>query len=377
MIACIIAFILLFLYVSLIGFLTTGWFLLKTDPPAVKNAATKLSIIVAARNEAMNLPNLIDDLYKQDYPKELYEVIVVDDHSTDQTYAASIAYRDTLRFINLRVLHHDLPGDPCGKKASIARAIENASGKLIITTDADCRMGKSWLSAISAYYEEHHPKMILGPVVLNPATTFFEKLQSLEFMSLIASAAGSAKCHFPILANGANLAYERSVFEELNGFGDTVNYVSGDDVFIMFRIKKMFGSGAIHFIKSQKAVVQTAPVRSFADFASQRLRWVSKSRGYTDAAVISSALAVYLMNLLIFGVFIAGFFYPDYFLYFLFLLAVKFISDFPVLAGISGFCQNRKLLWLFPLLEILNVLYTVIIGLLGNVVSFTWKGRKH
>jgi cellulose synthase/poly-beta-1,6-N-acetylglucosamine synthase-like glycosyltransferase len=376
MTAGIIAFIIVLIYALLIGSITAGWFRLRTDSPSVGKAATKLSVIIAARNESKNLPDLINDLHRQDYPKELFEVIVVDDHSTDQTYATCITHRDKLHFSSLRVLHHQLPGDPAGKKASIASAIQQASGDLIITTDADCRMGRSWLSAISACYEKHHAKMILGPVELYPVTTFFEKLQSLEFMSLIASAAGSAKCRFPILANGANLAYERGVFMELKGFGDNMNYASGDDVFIMFRIKETYGSAAIRFLKSQKAIVQTAPVKSFTEFASQRLRWVSKSRGFTDTAVILSAVAVYLMNLMTGAAFVAGFFNPDYFRYSAILLAVKCMIDLPVLLGIGGFYRHRNLLWLFPLLEILNVFYTVIIGLLGNVVSFTWKGRR-
>ena len=361
-------------YALLMGVISGGWYRLQAFKPFPARPSTRISLIVAARNEAEKIGNLLSDLLQQDYPGELLQIILVDDHSEDGTPEVAVkAFNQTV--FSFQIIELKSSGKS-GKKAAIDTGIQHASGQLVITTDADCRLPLNWISSIAAYYETYHPKMILAPVRFSPHDTLFGKLQALEFMSLMAATAGSASAGMPLMANGANLTYERSAYLECGGFEGNLEYPSGDDLFMMFRIKQKFGPRAIRFLKCSPAIVNTEPAATLGEFFAQRLRWVSKSRGYTDAFIIASAFIVYLTNLLLLSTLVWGIFSPAVRPFSLLFYLFKLAMDFPAMLGIASFNKDRKLLWLLPLMEILNAIYTVVIGLLGNMKSFSWKGRK-
>jgi glycosyltransferase involved in cell wall biosynthesis len=151
-----------------------------------------VSVIIACRNEEKNLPHLLNDLYSQDYNTDLFEIIIIDDNSDDKTLTIASANK---HIKNLKVLIN--PGR--GKKSAIAAGIEKASGELIITTDADCRMGKSWISAIASYYELSRPDMIIAPVQLENKPGFPGRFMELEFLSLQGITAGTALAANPVI----------------------------------------------------------------------------------------------------------------------------------------------------------------------------------
>ncbi len=370
----ILAGLVFLVYALLIGAVTYGWYSMPTFRSSSEDFSTPVSVIVAARNEAGTIGSLIAGLLRQDYPVNLLQVTLVDDHSGDGTLQqARHGFSGSL--VSHQLLELSGTGKS-GKKAAIDYGIQNASGRLVITTDADCSLPKTWISSMVHFYEQYHPKMILGPVRFSPSNTLFGRLQALEFMSLIATTAGSAALGIPLMANGANLAYEREAFLDCGGFAGNSAYPSGDDVFMMFSIKRKYGAAAIRFMKCNPAAVNTPPSESLREFIAQRLRWVSKSRGYSDPFIIAASFTVYLTNLLLLIALVWGIFSAKVLLVALIFYLFKLLIDFPLIAGISGFHKDRGLLWLFPLLEIPNAIYTVIIGLVGNLRSYTWKGRK-
>jgi cellulose synthase/poly-beta-1,6-N-acetylglucosamine synthase-like glycosyltransferase len=376
MIYQLVSFIIFVCYAILIVAITIGWWRLKAFKCTKQTAGIKVSVVVAMRNEAENVGKLLESLMNQNYDPDNYEVILVDDHSTDQTVlliGEFIARRKNVG--NLRLLTQTA-NDNTGKKASINRGIIASTGELIVITDADCTAGELWISTIADFYRTNSPQMILGPVRMTDGGTLLGKLQSVEFMSLISSAAGSSNARLPILANGANIAFAREAYESCGGFAENMHYPSGDDMFLLMSIKKKFGAGTIRFLRAEEAIVNTPAIKDLKSFIHQRLRWVSKSKGYTDPFLIAASVIVFLTNAWIVITALLAIVVPGFLLLFLFLLLVKLLVDMPLIYSFSRFQRNLKLIWLFPLTEVLNAVYTLVIGIAGNIVKYEWKGRK-
>ena len=376
MIFLLVSFAIILCYALLITAISVGWFKLDDFKISDQKHHVKISIIVAVRNEASAIGSLLESLLKQDYPPEHFEMIIVDDHSTDETkrrfeeITSKLKGIPDLKFITLE------PDDGFGKKAALSQGIKLSGGDLIVITDADCTAGSSWISTIAAFYDRLKPQMILGAVQMTDGGNFFGKLQSLEFMSLISSAAGSCSAGFPLLANGANIAFTRQAFESCGGFSGHMEFPSGDDMFLMTSIKKKFGAGAIRFLKSADAIVKTTAIKGIKPFLQQRMRWVSKSKGYTDPVLIATSILVYLANAILLISGISAFIFPGLYKIFLLVYLAKMIIDFPLMLSFARFQKSGALLWLFPFMELLNAVYTVFIGIIGNIGKYEWKGRR-
>jgi cellulose synthase/poly-beta-1,6-N-acetylglucosamine synthase-like glycosyltransferase len=369
-----IVFILFFSYAALITAITLGWWKLKVYKSKSLEYNTKVTILVAVRNEAENIGMLIKSLSSQNYPANLFEVIFIDDHSTDETVdLVNNQIRDLSNFKLLSLQD----GQLYGKKAAITQGISTSIGELILITDADCVADILWVSTLVSFYEKYSPHLILGPVCMINDGSLFGKFQSLEFSSLISSAVGSCNAGFPLMANGANMAFTREAFDTCNGFAGNFAYPSGDDMFLLMKIKKQYGAGAIRFLRSAAAIVNTPATLGFKEFIQQRLRWVSKSSGYTDPLLIASSLIVFLANVLIVVLAFLAFMSPGYILPFVIVYFFKFIVDFPLMFSFNKFQKSGKLLFLFPFSEFLNAVYTLFIGIAGNVWKYEWKGRQN
>ena len=376
MIFTLISFILFIGYAVLITAISIGWWRLKEFKEIQPLASVKISIIVAVRNEAGNIAALLNSLFEQDYPSDLYEIIIVDDHSSDETIQLvekTIALQKGINNLKLVILEMD---DNFGKKAAIENGIYISSGELIVITDADCKAGSKWISTIASFYTAYKPQMILGPVRMTDGESFFSKLQSLEFTSLISSAAGSCSAGFPLLANGANMAFTRHAYETCGGFTGNMQYPSGDDMFLIMSIKKKFGAKAIRFLRSKEAIVNTPAIQALKPFIQQRMRWVSKSRGYTDPLLIAASLVVFLVNAWLVVTASMALLSHEFLNLFLLSYFGKLIIDLPLMFGFSHFQRSRSVLWLFPIMELLNAVYTLVIGIAGNFGKYEWKGRK-
>ncbi|NVO03497.1 MAG: glycosyltransferase [Bacteroidetes bacterium] len=364
-----------FFYGALISYFTIGWFSLKEFKNLVNKDFVKVSVIVPARNEAQNIETLLNCLNAQDYPKHFFEIIVLDDSSTDHTaeIIKDFISRNSLQ-TNFTLIE-TCQNEASGKKAMISKGIEKATGTLIITTDADCQMNQKWISTIVAYYKKTKSKLIIGPVCFNDGKDFFSKIQELEFMSLIASSAGSAMMKKPIMCNGANLIFEKSLFSELLPFSKRPNLASGDDQFLLIDTKKRYPE-SISFLKSMDAIVFTDSQKNIISFVKQRIRWVSKSAHYHDNWLYFVSIVIFLFNFLTLTSLIVSIFNHGIFIYAAFLLIFKTIFDFPILMGITNFFDRKKNMLYYLPTQILVIIYTSFIGIAGNLIKVKWKDRK-
>ena len=372
-------------YSILIFYYRKSWLSLRDFRPKGKNAPNELpfiSIIIAARNEERNIAQCIKSLTEQTYPQDKFEVIVTNDHSTDDTvsiiksfHKENIHVIDLAAFTQKKILNSY-------KKKSIETALPFAKGELIVTTDADCVAPRKWLETLSMFYKEKKPVFVAMPVVFSaPSSTdsflekFFKNFQSLDFMTLQGITGAAVHKKFHSMCNGANLAYEKKVFYEVNGFQGIDEIASGDDMLLMDKIQKLYPD-RILFLKSPEVIVQTQAAATLKDFMNQRIRWASKTDKYTDKKIIAVLLLVYLLNAWLFILAICSFFIAKAFYIFLAAIAGKIIVELIFLHPVAKFFGKQKLLWWFIPAQPFHVLYTLIAGWLGRFGSYKWKGRK-
>lgn len=359
------------IYVFVVATFIVGW---KRIRPFQKNKSlpkTYVSIIIAARNEEDKIAKTIDDVLAQQYPRELFELIVIDDHSTDRTAEIVISY--AANGVKLIRLNEDRALNSYKKKA-IQTAIDEAKGNLILTTDADCRMGSQWLPTIVNCYETEGYKMISSPVAYFEEKTIFEDLQSLEFSYLIGLGASTIGNKNPSTCNGANLAYEKKAFIEVGGFKGIDDLASGDDELLLHKIAAIYGD-KIGFLKNSDAVVYTHAKPTLAEFIQQRRRWASKSTRYKDKSVIILGVSIWLFNVSIVLNALLGIFFAASLPFLVFQLAAKMLIELIFLVQMTNFFKRRALLWWLPALNILHVIYFIYIGIAGNSGKYNWKGR--
>lgn len=353
---------------------TIAWFKIEKIISEEKIFSTKISVIISARNEGGNIENCLNDICNQSYPKELTEIIIIDDASSDQTFSLVenfIKNNDN----NIHLLQNS-DNDAASKKEAIKKGVNYANGSLIVTSDADCRYNSNWLKNIAEYFEKHSPEMIVAPVAFHNCKNIFTKLQSLEFISLITSSAAAVQLKAPIMCNGANLAYTKKAFNEVKAYDKDIKFLSGDDVFLMLKIKKRFGAGSIQFIKSYDAIVKTEAKVTMKAFIRQRIRWVSKSRAYNDFSVILTAMIVYAFNFSLLISLISGFFIWKFMIFFLLAIGVKIIIDMPLMISALRFTKQIRYFLLYFPLQFLYIFYISIIGMAGNFINAIWKDRK-
>ena len=355
-------------YAILIAIFTVGWFKLKKAGSGEISSAN-ISIVVPVRNEQDNIERLIRRLREQDFPPEQFELIIVNDHSVDNTLAVIKKYENQRGVIVM-----DLKKGETGKKQAIDHGIGLACGPLIITLDADCLPGINWLKTFSS--QEKGYKMIAGPVAIDKPSGFLASFQALELLSLVATGAGAIGIGKPIMCNGANLSYEKDAYREVEGFRGNDHLAGGDDIFMMEKINKMYPAGSIGFVSDPDAIVYTAAAGNIKEFMNQRFRWVAKSPSYRNPFLITSALAVLLFNICLLASLSYAAFSETVAIIFGSIFLLKIVVDFPILWSISGFAGQRHLMvWYIPF-QLLYFIFISISGILGNLLSFTWKGRK-
>ena len=360
------------LYVLLVLYMRRGWIALPTHT-SHKKVNSSVSIIIAARNEEENIGRTLDCILNQDFPRHLLEVIVVDDHSTDRTSEIILSYASQgVQLIQLR------EGRTMNsyKKYAINQAIAQAKGEIVVTTDADCRMGTNWLTTVIQKFEESDCYMLSSPVSYSEEKSLFERLQTLEFQFLIGLGAAGIGNGAPTTCNGANLAYRRDIFHEVGGFNGIDQLASGDDELLLHKIAERFPA-RIAFCKSPAAMVYTDAKPDLKSFISQRKRWASKSTKYKDKRVVFLGVAIWLFNMgLIVALASFLWFLPQFHVVFAIAFGLKLLVEFLFMYPVLQFVNRRELLKYLPALSLVHSAYIVYIGVLGNVGKYDWKGRE-
>lgn len=328
-----------------------------------------VSVIIPARNEEKNIGQLLKALLQQDFPAEKLEIMVVDDHSEDQT-AAIVAGFSKVHLLQLR--EESLNSY---KKKALEKGVAAACGELIVCTDADCIPTKEWLSELVRNYLTRDAVFVAAPVVLTNEGSLLGRFQTLDFLVLQGiTGAGIQQGNFS-MANGANMAYPKKIFEEVEGYRGVDKLASGDDFFLVHKIAKRY-PGKIIFVKSPDAIVKTAALPHWKDFIQQRIRWASKSASYKEIRMTAVLGLVWFYNALFVWALLGAMFDWRFAVILLLAWLLKTLVEWPFVRLVAKFFQVPITLISFLGFQPLHIFYTVSTGLLGLTGSYEWKGRK-
>lgn len=373
-----VLFLVLFIFVFLYGMLllpaALKWFGAKSATADEKiPGSVYISIIVPARNEEKKISSCLNSIAQQHFPVGQFEIIVADDCSADATSAEVSNFIAANPQLNITLLR--LTENPHGKKGALLAAVQKARGEIIITRDADSvSPSQQWLKTIAAFYAGGKPHMIICPVTVKNGGGFLSAFELTENYFLQATGAGLALAGLPVMCNGANLAFSRAAFRDVNGYQDNLHVKSGDDIFLMEKFRKQ--GYTIAYLKSKDALVHVPPVNKFSDMLQQKLRWAGKFRLFANPLNTLLGLLVFGVNLLfvisaawslIFGV---------WYKYLILCVLLKWIIDFLLLILASSEYKVYKWVPWFIFLELFNFAYSALLPIAAFFISPTWKGRK-
>ncbi|RTZ04212.1 glycosyltransferase [Flavobacterium sp. GSP6] len=361
-----ILFLVLLIYAVFIGLLIYGLIKVNTIDYIGLQPKTKFSIIVPFRNEAENLPILLDSLSKLNYPMELFEVILVDDESEEVFSVPCSLFR--VRIIkNIRISNSP-------KKDAIVNAMQIVNADWIITTDADCVVDKNWLLTLDNYIQLHDVAMIAGAVTYDCGNSFLHHFQQLDLASLQGATIGSFGINKGFMCNGANFAYTKSFFQKLNGFEGNDSIASGDDVFLLQKaIAK--SPEKVHYLKSRNTIVTTKPLNNWKSLFHQRVRWASKTSSYQSTFGKGLGLLVFAGNLCLVigaGCWVLG---VIPFLNIVLLFLLKFLVDAVLIYETNSFLTKTKIRYLI-LSSLFYPFFSTSVALYSVFGKYEWKGRR-
>jgi len=338
-----------------------------------------VSIIIAARNEESYIKHILRDLMDQNYPKNKLEIIIADDHSEDTTgqVVKTFSRKDPrIKYFRVTNIEKSLTT----KKNAIFQGIQISRGEIILTTDADCRVLPTWVETMASYFTPN-VGMVVGFSQLGckgKKRSLFQKLQAIDFLSLMSAAQGALNINCPLAASGQNLAYRRSAFEEVGGFNKIGHRISGDDV-LLLQLIKQHTPWKIRFAPSPKSYNSSEPEQSLRDLFNQRKRWASngsyqiKLNKFFFLFVILTFVVNVSLLISLFAVLILS---KSAVLIFISLISKLCAEGFLILKGCHVY-RRFDLFMIFPLWFILQIPYVFLVGLFGTTGQFTWKNRIH
>ncbi len=372
-------FTIFFLYYVFILLMLYGWG--KTNNPLPNRQTASftpfISVIIAVRNEEKNIPQLMDCLSNQSYARDHFEVIFVDDHSEDNTIGA-IEKAITKDMKNVHIMKPDFSDEKnyTPKKAALIKGINASIGTIIMMTDGDCWFGKDWIKSVSAAFYDDKTMFVAGAVALKGSTKLLSKIQALEFSSLIGSSGAFIGLNYPIMCNGANLAFRKDAFSNVNGYQGFAKETSGDDVFLMQKIHRVY-KHSITFLKDQKSIVYSNTLNTISELISQRKRWASKWDKYPLPFSRFIPIFLFIHYLSIITLIVLVIISPQSLVEAVILLLTKIFLDGLLMKKVMDFCKLKFDIFTFLVSEVLYPFYAIFIGISVQFGNYNWKGRSY
>lgn len=364
-------------YVVLILVYIKNWNALsKISLPNNYKGKTSITVIIPIRNEADNIIRLLKSILENKYDPSLIEIIIVDDHSTDNSIA-QVHELENDRIKVLALANYDIPSKfKAFKKFGIEEAVKIAKGDLILTTDGDCIVPKNWLNYFAYMYEIEHKKFIAAPVNFEYESQVLHAFQCLDFMGMMIVTGANIERKKSMLCNGANMGYCKELFMSLGGYAGLTNQASGDDVMLLNKVAEK-DPELVGFVKNRLATVHTKACDTWGQLWQQRLRWATKNSSSKDFGLKLELGIVYLASCLLIILIVMYAINLKFIYIFFFLFLCIFAINYVMLRTASKFFAKEKQLEYFRSSFWIHLFYIIIIGTASLFQKeYIWKGRK-
>lgn len=327
-----------------------------------------VSVVVAVRNEETTIADLISTLARQSYPHEKIEIILIDDHSTDQSLAVIAKQQHKYPLLTITAI----TCSGMGKKRALTDGIRVATGEIIMTTDADCLLPPNWIQGMLKSFRSN-TNMVVGMVKIKSDDTFLHSLQFLEFASIMGAGISFLGWRFPIMCNGASLAFRKNAFEDVGGYTGNFHISSGDDEFLMRKIEKKY-PGTIEVISEPDCVVRTHPMKTLLEFFQQRVRWAGKWKA--NDSFLARLIALFVLTAQVSWLIMLISLVISFKTELAMIIIIKLILEGFFLWRICKHLHEELPKRAFLVLQVLYPVYVICIGTLSQFKKYSWKDRE-
>ena len=385
-------------YAGLMGSFSIGLRrILKKDISSVSEEQPFVSVIVPARNEAENIAGCIRSILDNNYPSDRFELIVVDDHSEDetcnivQTIISSLpsvqngrsdgdtgmeCNTDNLDSVRLQLIQmtNNHLRQQAHKKHAIRKGIEKAYGEIILTTDADCTVPITWITSMVSRFQGD-TGFVSGPILYRTTRSKFSRFQALEHLGFMALGAGAIGLGHPILCSGANIAYRKTLFVKQKGFDGIDHLTSGDDDLLMQKIAYST-PWKVDFCAFPGATILTDPAPNYRLYFEQQRRWASKGGHYPLRRFVVMNVLIYMFYLSLVIDSVIAVFVPVMWLFVIAAVIMKLVFEGYLLFQATGHFNRTQLLYYFLPGQLFQIPHIILAASAGALGGYTWKGRR-
>jgi 1,2-diacylglycerol 3-beta-glucosyltransferase len=328
-----------------------------------------ISVIVPARNEESVIERCIRSIMSVHYPREAFELIIVNDQSDDATVSIVEALQQ--EFPTIRLLHTEHLPMPSlslrGKPRALHIGIMQAQGELLMMTDADCTVEPEWLTTAAKVFADPHIGMMPSFTVINQPD-IFARLQGLMWVFNHTMASAGIGLRQPLGCFGNNITLRAQVYQEIGGY-PAIPFSVTEDLALLQTVAQT--SWEIRYVCDHRLKVTTNPCMTLGEFLKQQHRWATggKALGWRATIFVLSSTALWLG--------IAMSLFCGEWVLAVGLVAFRWLCDtmvyYPSLIELRMTYLQR---WsyiatpLFLLLELISPLFLLRSGV-------TWKGRTH
>lgn len=325
-----------------------------------------LSVIVPVRNEAKRIGPLLRTLKTQSIPNSHFEIIFIDDQSTDNTVELINNFSGVNSDLNAKLIQISSTSTG-GKKKAINLGVSMAKGEYIVQTDGDVKANSEWLSNIFNFVSESPVDLLILPVFIEKENSYTSSFDSMEYASLQAIGLGMSARGFPIICSASNLAFKKSFYENVKSNRSDEDISSGDDIFLLQ--KAISGNFKIEHLINEDVLVTSPSLNNYKEFIEQRKRWVSKNTSIKDPVYQSVAILGFVTNVIILISIISKPSFGGS------LILIKLISDFLLFKRYYSLINQPFSQVSFLINSIIYPFYLIYIVLISYSTKNSWKGR--